>query len=150
METKVIFGFRTLVAIFGLASIITLATGFLPLTDSPTPGGEWQPFGLPIPWKEYERGCPPPCLQTGTNYAWPFFALDVVIYAVVGYGLIHVLSKKPGREFLLAKRLESGRLLLLLFVTAIILFMGNLAYDSFFWMGTNTSSRLMIREAQGS
>ena len=40
-----------------LPSIIALATGFLPLTDAPTPGGEWQPFGLPIPWKEYERGC---------------------------------------------------------------------------------------------
>ena len=136
VKKKNIFGFRTLATLFGIASIITLATGFLPLADSPTPGGEWQPFGLPIPWKEYERGCPPPCLQTGTNYAWPFFALDVVIYAVLGYGMIHVLSRKPGREFQLAKRLESGRLLLLLFFTATILFVGNFAYDSVFGWGT--------------
>src|SRR2546426_10663032 len=57
VEKRNIFGFRTLAALFGIASITTLATGFLPLTDAPTPGGEWQPFGLPIPWKEYERGC---------------------------------------------------------------------------------------------
>jgi len=135
VEKKDIFGFRTLVALFSIGSIIALATGFLPLTDAPTPGGEWQPFGLPIPWKEYERGCPPPCLQTGTSYAWPFFAVDVVIYAFVGYGLIHVLSKKPGKEVVLAKRLESAKTLVLLALTVIILFGGNLAYDSFFGWG---------------
>jgi len=135
VESKNIFGLRTLLALFGIGSIIALASGFLPISDTPTPGGEWQSFGLPIPWKGYERGCPPPCLQTGTNYAWPFFALDVVIYAVVGYGLIHVLSKKPGREFPLAKRLESGKILMLLFLTVILLFVGNLAYDSLFGWG---------------
>ncbi len=106
MERKNILGLRTLLALFGLASIIALATGFLPLTDTPSPGGEWQAFGLPFPWKGYDRGCPPPCLQTGTNYAWPFFALDVVIYAIIGYGLVQVLSKKPGRELLLKKQLN--------------------------------------------
>ncbi|TMI19833.1 hypothetical protein E6H32_01030 [Candidatus Bathyarchaeota archaeon] len=135
MERKNILGLRTLLALFGLASIIALATGFLPLTDTPSPGGEWQAFGLPFPWKGYTRGCPPPCLQTGTNYAWPFFALDVVIYAIIGYGLVQVLSKKPGRELLLKKQLESGKIVIFLLTMNIILFTGNLAYDFLFGWG---------------
>ena len=135
MERKNILGLRTLLALFGLASIIALATGFLPLTDTPSPGGEWQAFGLPFPWKGYDRGCPPPCLQTGTNYAWPFFALDVVIYAIIGYGLVQVLSKKPGRELLLKKQLESGKIVIFLLTMNIILFTGNLAYDFLFGWG---------------
>jgi len=136
VERKNILGLRTLLALFGLASIIALATGFLPLTDTPTPGGEWQAFGLPFPWKGYARGCPPPCLQTGTNYAWPFFALDVVIYATIGYGLVQVLSKKPGGELLLKKQLESGKTVVSLLSINIILFTGNLAYDFFFGWGS--------------
>jgi len=135
VERKNILGLRTLLALFGLASIIALATGFLPLTDTPSPGGEWQAFGLPFPWKGYDRGCPPPCLQTGTNYAWPFFALDVVIYAIIGYGLVQVLSKKPGRELLLKKQLESGKIVIFLLTMNIILFTGNLAYDFLFGWG---------------
>ena len=135
MERKNILGLRTLLALFGLASIIALATGFLPLTDTPSPGGEWQAFGLPFPWKGYDRGCPPPCLQTGTNYAWPFFALDVVIYAIIGYGLVQVLSKKPGRELLLNKQLESGKIVIFLLTMNIVLFTGNLAYDFLFGWG---------------
>lgn len=135
MERKNILGLRTLLALFGLASIIALATGFLPLTDTPSPGGEWQAFGLPFPWKGYDRGCPPPCLQTGTNYAWPFFALDVVIYAIIGYGLVQVLSKKPGRELLLKKQLESGKIVIFLLTMNIVLFTGNLAYDFLFGWG---------------
>jgi len=135
VERKNILGLRTLLALFGLASIIALATGFLPLTDTPSPGGEWQAFGLPFPWKGYDRGCPPPCLQTGTNYAWPFFALDVVIYAIIGYGLVQVLSKKPGRELLLKKQLESGKIVIFLLTMNIVLFTGNLAYDFLFGWG---------------
>jgi len=135
VERKNILGLRTLLALFGLASIIALATGFLPLTDTPSPGGEWQAFGLPFPWKGYYRGCPPPCLQTGTNYAWPFFALDVVIYAIIGYGLVQVLSKKPGRELLLKKQLESGKIVIFLLTMNIVLFTGNLAYDFLFGWG---------------
>jgi len=135
VDRKNILGLRTLLALFGLASIIALATGFLPLTDTPSPGGEWQAFGLPFPWKGYDRGCPPPCLQTGTNYAWPFFALDVVIYAIIGYGLVQVLSKKPGRELLLKKQLESGKSVIFLLTMNIVLFTGNLAYDFLFGWG---------------
>ncbi len=136
MERENALRLRALLTLFCVGSVLTLATGFLPLVDMISPGGEWQYYGLPFPWKGYARGCPPPCLQTGTNYAWPFFALDVVSYAIVSYGLVYILSQRPDRQLVLKRHLESAKSLALLATTIAGLFMANVAYDLVLGMGS--------------
>ena len=51
--------------------------------------------GLPLPWKS-GLACPGPGLEffcTAISYDWLAFALDVLFYSAVGYGLLLVYIK---------------------------------------------------------
>ncbi len=64
------------------AVLITWVTGFL--------AGFQVEQGLPLPWKT-GWGCPGPglgILCTAISYNWLAFALDVLFYMALGYGLL--------------------------------------------------------------
>src|SRR5213594_443005 len=81
--------------------ILTAASGLLLTEAFYSPGGEIDSFyGLPLPWKQdrelvcsplHPQACQSPIYLT--QFDWLVFAVDVLFYTGIGYGLVRILTK---------------------------------------------------------
>lgn len=86
--------------------ILTTASGSFLTEAFYSPGGEIDSFyGLPLPWKEnrelvcsplYPQACQSPIYLT--QFDLFAFAIDVLFYTGIGYGLLLVYAKYRGKK----------------------------------------------------
>lgn len=98
--------FFPVILILGTAILATFFSGLLLFLTVVSPGGSIDSFyGFPFTWKEniefvcsplHPQACQSPIYVT--QYDWIVFALDVLFYIAVGYGLLFVLTKHLGRN----------------------------------------------------
>ena len=92
MKTTLPIRLGTIIAI---AILATLSTGLVQTLTIDSPAGEILTYyGLPFAWKEnIDTICGPlnqPC-QSDINtiqYSWGLFAIDVLLFAALGYGIL--------------------------------------------------------------
>ena len=127
---------RSYVLIALVATVLTLATGWLSSTVSYSPGGFIsQGYGFPLAWKEVFASCPPPCIQAnGTQYDPFSFTGDLLFFIAITYATSFYLLPKSQT---LRRRLESRKLLGVLALVVIALATGNYAYDSVYGTGNH-------------
>ena len=92
--------------VLAAAILATYFSGLLQILTVDSPGGSIGSFyGFPLTWKEnieflcsplYPQACQSPTYST--QYDWGIFALDVLFYLAVGYGLLFILTKYRGRK----------------------------------------------------
>ena len=135
-QPKPPLGDRTYVFIAIIASILTLATGWLSSTVFYSPGGFIsQGYGFPFAWKEVFASCPPPCIQAnGTQYDPFSFTGDLLFFMAIAYAIFFYLLPKLQT---LRKQSESRKLLGVLALVVISLAAGNYAYDSVYGTGNH-------------
>lgn len=129
-----------------VASIITLATGWLGTGGFASPGGfSGQSYGFPLAWKTTLASCPPPCIQAnGTQYDWILFTCDLIFYLTAGYCILLYSLRTPTQSHRFKVKLESVRVLGILALAVIALSIGNYAYDSAYGTGNNWSGYGML------
>jgi len=119
-----------------VATVLTLATGWLSSTVFYSPGGFIsQGYGFPLAWKEVFASCPPPCIQAnGTQYDPFSFTGDLLFFVAITYAIFFYLLSKSQT---LRRLLESRKLLGVLALLVIALATGNYAYDSVYGTGNH-------------
>jgi hypothetical protein len=129
-----------------VASIITLATGWLGTGQMASPGGFLaQSYGFPLAWKTTFASCPPPCIQAnGTQYDWILLTSDLIFYLTAGYFILLYWLRPPTQPHGFKVKLESVRLLGILALAVIALSCGNYAYDSVYGTGNHWSGYGML------
>ena len=91
-----------LLILLAVGILVTNCTALLPpvMTSISPSATAFSDYGFPVPWKEYSvlyfapfhpQACPTPVHSIG--YDWFGFAVDVLFYMAVAYGLI-VLGRK--------------------------------------------------------
>lgn len=129
-----------------IASVFTLATGWLGTEQFVSPGGfSGQSYGFPLAWKTTLASCPPPCIQAnGTRYDWILLTGDLLFYLTVGYGILLYVLRSRDQPHTFKVKLESGRVLGILALAVIGLSCGNYAYDSVYGTGNHWSGYGML------
>ncbi len=97
--------FRLLLAL-GAAILGTVSTGLFLVVTLYSPGGSIDSFyGFPLAWKEiiefvcsplHPQACQSPIYTT--QYDWGSFALDVIFYIAVCYGVFFLFTKYHARK----------------------------------------------------
>ncbi len=92
--------------VLAAAILATYFSGLLQILTVNSPGGSIGSFyGFPLTWKEnieflcsplYPQACQSPIYVT--QYDWAVFALDVLFYTAIGYGVFSIYTKYHARK----------------------------------------------------
>ena len=95
-----------LLLVLGAAILATLFTGLFLVLTLVSPGGSIDSFyGFPFTWKDniefvcsplHPQACQSPIYVT--QYDWGVFALDVLFYTAIGYGVLFIYAKYHARK----------------------------------------------------